>query len=331
MLVDLKSVVLTQLIVFTARPNPFDYQGASNGLLEKAESAHFGQGLPVFYSHILNLFEAASYPTQTIQFAHLALQQIPPTSNTRQDQSMTTNLLNSLFYASLKISDITSAFSALTRHPTPKEILLPTFIRKILDDPSTIPTLISLPFPPNLHPSIDMLLATTQPPASKILASWRLHHGDYRGAAAALLPSLKQQQQLISSGRNKLFKGCHGSTVTEETLDENYLTVINLLACAGPDDGWVLTGGSESNHATTNGISNGTLPISSNNNTTSTSTSTFTGIPSAKATRRELVTLQDVRGMYQKELDRRSVLETGRFAFAVGSRGSGGGDAMDFS
>lgn len=43
-------------------------------------------------------------------------------------------------------------------------------------------------------------------------------------------------------------------------------------------------------------------------------------------TKRKVVTIGDVRGLYQKELDRRSVIEGDRFGFGVGD---GGGDEMD--
>jgi len=34
--------------------------------------------------------------------------------------------------------------------------------------------------------------------------------------------------------------------------------------------------------------------------------------------KRKVVTIEDVRGLYQRELDRRSVIEGGRFGFAGG-------------
>lgn len=42
---------------------------------------------------------------------------------------------------------------------------------------------------------------------------------------------------------------------------------------------------------------------------------------------RKLVTIKDVRKEYQDELDRRSMIENGRFGF--GYADSGGGDEMD--
>lgn len=73
---------------------------------------------------------------------------------------------------------------------------------------------------------------------------------------------------------------------------EGYLAVTNLLACAG--EGWVLSEGDEGA-----GIGNGD--------------------------KRRVVTIKDVRKGYQDELDRRSIIENGRFGFGY----TNGQDGMD--
>lgn len=70
--------------------------------------------------------------------------------------------------------------------------------------------------------------------------------------------------------------------------------MINLLACV-PGDGWVLSGGDDAED----------------------------GIGGKK---RKLVTIKDVRKEYQDELDRRSMIENGRFGFGYAD---GEGDEMD--
>lgn len=82
------------------------------------------------------------------------------------------------------------------------------------------------------------------------------------------------------------------------------MTVINLLACAGKDEGWVLSGGSASRVA---GDGMG-------------------GFGKPEGAKRKVVRLQDVRREYQGELDRRSVVENGRFGFGDDA---GGGEGMD--
>jgi len=244
------------------------------------EAICFGNGLPTYYTHILNLFDSHSCPTQMAHFSHLALQLLPPTSAS-SDQS--TTLLTSLFQASLQTTDFSTAFSALTRHPN-AATLLPSLMTSLLTTPNALPQLLSLPFPPNLHSQIDDILSSPKTNASpKILSAWRLHHNDYRGAAAALLPPLQAAQ--AKPKRNA------------DGLEDEYLAVINLLACAGQDNSWVLSRDSTDNK----------------------------GVPSVKE-RRKLVTIGDVRGFYQKELDRRSVIEGGRYGFAGGADE---GDEMD--
>ena len=74
-----------------------------------------------------------------------------------------------------------------------------------------------------------------------------------------------------------------------EGLENGYLAVINLLACAGKENSWVLS------EDVAQGKGKG---------------------------KRKVVTIGDVREAYQRELDRRSVIENGRFGFG------GGGDEM---
>jgi len=247
------------------------------------EAISFGNGLPTYYTHILNLFDSHSCPTQMAHFAHLALQLLPSTSaSASSDQS--TTLLTSLFQASLQTTDFSTATSALTRHPHP-ETLLPSFMTSLLKTPNALPQLLSLSFPPTLHPHIDDILSAPQTKASpKILSAWRLHHNDYRGAAAALLPPLQ-------AAHAKPKRNVGG-------LENEYLAVINLLACAGRDNSWVLSRESSTNEK---------------------------GVVGVKG-KRKVVTIEDMRGLYQRELDRRSVIEGGRFGFAGGVDE---GDEMD--
>ncbi|KAK4690198.1 hypothetical protein P7C71_g6529, partial [Lecanoromycetidae sp. Uapishka_2] len=242
----------------------FDFCAASNGLLTPMDALSFGNGLSTYYTHVLNLFDASSHPAQMSHFAHLALQ-ISPTPS---DQ--TTTLLTSLFQASLQTTDFPAAYSALTRHPAPST-LLPSFIAALLSTPNALPQLLSLPFPPNLHSDIDALLASHKKDP-KILAAWRLHHHNFRGAAAALLPPLQAKQ--TQAKRNG------------ESVEDGYLSVINLLACAGKENAWVLSEGD-----------GGGAKM---------------GLPAVRE-KRKIVTIDDLRRDYQKELDRRSVIESGRF------------------
>lgn len=163
--------------------------------------------------------------------------------------------------------------------------------------------LLSFPFLPTLHSAIDAFLLKRarstslepNPPDSspkyyEILSSWRLDHKDFRGAAAALLERLQRLQKLSAKPGRLAESG--------DALLQGYLSVINLLACV-PGDGWVLSGGEDADDVI--------------------------GIGGKK---RKLVTIKDVRKEYQDELDRRSMIENGRFGFGY-SDGEGERDEMD--
>ena len=263
-------------------------------LLSDEEALHFGQGLPNYYSHIIDLFADAVPPhsASAAQFADLALKKLP--DNDQSEQS--TDLLKSLFTASLQTGDFTTAHSALTRHPSP-QTLLPDFITKTLSTPGGPPLLLTLSWPQNLHRPIDNLLQQLAEP--KQLAAWRLHHDDFKGAAAALLPSL-----------NTLQARARRSAADEEKLENEYLTIINLLECAGRENAWVFSRGSSGVEEQRNNHRRGSHVA-------------------PEREKRRVVTLDDLREAYQKELDRRSAVEGGRYAFANGNIDEGDGDVMD--
>lgn len=259
-----------------------DYHGASNGLLTQEECGHFGADLTKYYLHILRLFNDSSYLSQVIEFAHLALQQNSSTGlKSNADDSRT--LLEYLFKASLETTSISTAFSALVRHPNPQGHLLGKFITKILSSPQTAENLLTLPFPPRLYDAIDQTIAAQTPSRLKILASWRMRHNDFRGAAAALLRSLNRPQKNLNPNNHFNTNGGKSAAAAsaEGEHEANYLTITNLLACAGKGEDWMLS----------------------------------TDHSSGGAGKRQLVTLQDLRMQRQRELDQRSMIETGNFAF----------------
>lgn len=317
----------SQLNLPTARPAPnLDYQNASSNLLSPMEAAHLGQDLPAYYSHILNLFENAKCPSWIAAFAHLALQFTTP-----DDTEQCASLLASLFHSSLSLGDHDTAYTALVQHPDPPS-LLPTLISTMLTENKAV-RLIEFPFPPTLHPAIDTFLLqkarsspldsnnnnnnntrqhSLSPPSSplnyyQILSSWRLRHHNAQGAAAALLERLHRLPDYFTSALTSTTATFGATTNTDMSKDgkeeeqqrdavlETYLAVINLLSCAG--EGWVLSGGKERKGS---GVLGGG------------------GAGTGAGGKRKLVTLEDVRRSYQEELDRRSVLENGRFGFDEG-------------
>ncbi|KAG8533259.1 uncharacterized protein KY384_002042 [Bacidia gigantensis] len=277
---------------------------SSNHLLSEAEAAHFGQGLTRFYLHITNLFNGADppNPSQATYFAELALEHAPPFAKSKE---LHAKLLSSLFYASIETRNFTTAHSALTRHPL-SENLLPTLLDKILDTKNTS-HLLEFNWSPKFQRQIDALLCERVPKDKpkdirKILAAWRLHSGDFQGAARALLPPLYELQ---AQARR--------SEAEEKKLENDYLTVINLLACAGSGKEWALVGGDEDS-------------VKKKTEDQQKGKPDFQKEKKTAREKRRLVTLDDLRAQYQAELDRRSIIERGTYAFA---RTSEDGDLMD--
>ena len=110
---------------------PVDCHDAEK-LLQPDEQAFFGEGLPLYYQHIANLFEKGQAMSFVADFADLAFRALPFKKEV-QDPSMPfgeviyTNirsksaglridLLSRLFTAYLKTSRFTQAFETLTRY-----------------------------------------------------------------------------------------------------------------------------------------------------------------------------------------------------------------------
>ena len=211
--------------------------------------------------------------------------------------------LTTLFHACVSTSDFDSAFTALTRLPIDSASeLIPAFLTALLAEDQFNKAL-DLPWPPRLLTHIESFLAqkaskvpvavlynASAPQYNKLLAAWRLKFLDYRGAASALLAHLQrvQKPRKLSSVRGE-----------SDEIITTFLSIINLLACCGgEDEAWVLT-------------------------------DTFYEVhPRAEAMlkdeikrKRALVTIEDVRARYQKELDRRSMLENGRWGFGLDGAG----------
>lgn len=295
-----------------ASKTSYDYHRAAAGFLSPAEAAHFGLGLPFYYHHIHQLFQSASYPLYAAQFAQLALQFTPQSSSLEPPSA----LLTSLFHTSLQSFDTLTAFTALMRLPQhDQNKLLPTMLKVLMALSDGPKQLLDLPWPSNIRPAIDMYLLNDKSPSvisstdrpaipaerqRKILAAWRLKNGDFRGAAAALYPQLHttKKQKQRSGPISKLRLGGSGADECDDIAcreaDESYLSVINLMACISGED--ESKGEMGSNHS-----KQGEAWL----------------LSEAGASKRRVVTISDVRRGWQKELDRRSIVESGRWGFGL--------------
>ncbi|OCK76685.1 hypothetical protein K432DRAFT_305825 [Lepidopterella palustris CBS 459.81] len=267
----------------------------SINLLSLDERDCFSEGLSRYYQHVLSLFEKAKAQSFTAEFAKLGLQSLTG----EELDEVKTDLLSRLFSASIQTSRFDDAYSALTRYTDPslRKSALATIITTMVAQ-SRGPALLKFPFV-NLYSEVDNVLSSlcqktlnlaSGPPYHKILYSFRISRNDFRGAASILYERLQRLQTTSSKVHSP----------EDESLTQAYLMLINTLASVQPDQAWILAEQRVDESAMT------------------------WGIGKAKGIlKRRVVTLDDLRNEYQKELDRIAAIENGQFAFA-------GGDEMDF-
>ena len=115
----------------------------------------------------------------------------------------------------------------------------------------------------------------------KILYSYRISRGDFRGAASVLINQLEAHKAAIAFKTKKapppgMRVGSSSANKEEQGLLNEYLVLINALAVLNAEgEGWVFVEGSEE-------AANGD-----------------------ETKKRRVVRLEDLRAMYQEELDRR--------------------------
>jgi hypothetical protein len=140
---------------------------------------------------------------------------------------------------------------------------------------------------------------SVQPQYHKILYSWRIAKGDYRGAAQSAFDRLERLKTDSEVTRNP----------EDQRLIEAYLLLINTLACVGKDEAWVVKEPTAGDMSSVNAFGKSRKAVTN-------------GFSTGAGEKRKLVTLVDVRREYQEELDRLAAMEQGQFAIT-------GGDAMD--
>jgi len=221
-----------------------------------------------------------------------------------------------------------SAKSNLTIHPS-RNSALHTLLAALLAASQTS-LLLSLPFPKALAADVDAYLATlaTKPitptslpsspsiPPHKILYAYRLGRRDLKGAATCLWTRLQTLEQNRRRGG--------GESVDEEVM-ETYLVLINTLSLVEAEDAWILT--RPLPEVVVEGR-NETALTGKIRRIAETSTDKGTEAQSNQKKKlkekRKVLTLTDIRRLWQVELDRQADMEAGRFPVAM----LGGADSM---
>ncbi|KAK4998832.1 hypothetical protein LTR66_002022 [Elasticomyces elasticus] len=321
----------------------------SCNFLSSTERSFFFSGLVRYYQHIISLFETQRVWSYVIDVAEICLRQLAAeadngvgeTSFEELDrrksklgggpaervglameeikmlriQERQRELFDNLYHAAMKTNRFEVAHSALAQLPDPeiRTIFLRGMIQALLRK-QEVSILLTLPFTPSLAKQADGILYSickgmkTLPPADhpgsdhhKVLYAFRIQRHDFRGAASALYMRLQ------------LLRDLEDDTAVEEDVLDTYLLLINTLACCGKEDGWILADGAvhEQPQRREGGLASKKLHFGKRDGKDA-SAQDSTGRKKAK---RHIVTLEDVRREYAAELDRRSEIEAGRFAF----------------
>ena len=244
----------------------------------------------------MTLFEKSKNYAYVIDFARLSLQFIKPGNVDPQVSQLRTEMHSRLFNAAIQTSqyDLAHSVLALFIDPALRHSSLRTLVTKMCES-SYASELVELPFI-GLQEAIDDILSqkcqsivevTVGVPYHKILYAWRIKRNDFRGAAAISLSRLQKLQQAGEGNRTL------GEDVLETPVTKQYVALINALSCVDPTQAWIFQ--EEPPSKSSAGAKN--------------------------ASKRIVVTLEDIKKSYEEELDRIAAIENNQFAF--------GGDEMD--
>ncbi|GAB7365531.1 hypothetical protein MBLNU230_g6604t1 [Neophaeotheca triangularis] len=304
-------------------------------LLHDHETQDFGRGPPKYYQHVSSIFEQLRIWSYTADFAAVAFHHLNDELGDDYDARLSDidmrksqkgspaiqqmddameeahilyiretrdEILCRLFGALAQTARFEEAFHALAKlsNPTLKRSNLDTLIKKCAEH-DCINLLRSLPFEINdLDQLADSILLSL---AKRSLASNSASSPQYHQILYAYRidrNNYRGASEILYERLERLrYKESHYlQNPDDETLVEAYMLLINTLACCGEGEGWVLAEPIPGVHV--------------------------------DGRKRRLVTLEQVRGEFEKELDRRSDLALGRFPVTglVGdaSVGAGGED-----
>ncbi|QIX02526.1 hypothetical protein AMS68_008043 [Peltaster fructicola] len=287
------------------------------GFLTAEEASHLGQSQELYHLHVANLFEKLHQYAYTADFAQEALSHIDEEqveagfevvdSRKKSTQSPAETVANAraevkllktrtiweevvsrLFNALVLTGRFQEAYTALQKFKSPE--LQKSNLQKLIDSCSKnrmLELVLELPFDETAIEVVDAILLKSAKKNAIVGASMR--------PAQQILYAFRTKHgdyrgaaQVLHDHLERLRyhnrRGRHDPE--DETLLKAYLILINTLACCGEGEEWLLA-----------------EPVD--------------GIHIAD-TRRQLVTLEDVRRQYVAELDKRSDLQHGRFPLIGG-------------
>ncbi|KAI9684794.1 MAG: hypothetical protein M1829_000169 [Trizodia sp. TS-e1964] len=276
----------------------------SDMYLTQIDVDNLNGGFPRYYRHVAEIFEREKAYSYVVSFARLGLQFCGASALNAEVQK---DLLLRIFSSSLFSSRFDEAYSALMQYPG-KDIQSNDLRKLIITmcQQNESSRLLALPFP-GLHTQVDEILLSkclntltlsSGPPFHQILYAWRLHHGDFRGAASILYNRLQRQRTASTLPRAR--------DGENSPLIQGYLALINLLASVDESQAWIL--------------STARVEEPENQEAGAKRAKGMAGVGGAM--KRSVVTLADIRREYSAELDRLAMIQNNQFALE-------GGDAMD--
>lgn len=239
-----------------------------------------------YYSHIVALYEKHKAYSFVVDFARLAIQFFAPTPESKLTK---TDMLSRLFNAAVATSQFQLAHSTLLslkdgpmRHSS---------LRKLVDrmcETYHNQELVALPFP-GMQQDVENILdqkckgatdIVNGFPYHQILYSWRIRHGNFRGAASVLLDRIRKLRK--AGEGDKVI----GQDILDTPVTSQYLLLINALSCVDKKEAWIYDEGQPDSEQQ--------------------------GHASSKRT---VVSLADIRKQYQDELDRITAIQNNQFGF----------------
>jgi nuclear pore complex protein Nup160 len=311
----------------------------SVGLLDDTEWNLLNNGLPKYYSHIVNLFDRQKAFSFVVEFARLALQFTNP--HDPESASLHSEILSRLFSAATTISHFDVAHSALVAMKD--EAMQKSYLRKLVEkmcETGQNRELVSLPFG-GLQDKIDEILldkcrgakdVLNGVPYHQILYAWRVSRNDYRGGAAVLLDRLRKLREMGEG--DKFTDG--GEDAMDTAVTRQYLLLINALSCVDEGQAFILEDVPAEPQASRGEEAAGVVDVeklatvvggaeAGEKDARLEQLSKAMGKAGRKTeTPRQTVTLADLRKQYQEELDRVVAIQNDQYEF-------GDEDAMDLA
>jgi len=213
----------------------------SSRLLDETEWNLLNNGLPKYYSHIVNLYDKQKAFSFVIEFARLALQFAD--SNGDDASSVKTDMLSRSFMASTALSRFDTAHSTLLMMKD--EAVQGSYLRRLVEkmcETGQNKELVALPFS-GLQDKVDNILlekcraskdVIRGIPYHQILYAWRVSRNDYRGGAAVLLDRLQKLRQMGEGDK------LGGDDTLDTQVTRQYLLLINALSCLDPKEAFIL-------------------------------------------------------------------------------------------